>query len=75
MEVRAQVAAVIQKYLDQAVEERAIAPLDTQVASFVWLGAINELVVRWLVTGEPERLEDVVPELRVLLLRSVGMNM
>src|SRR2546421_121799 len=59
MQVRAQFAAVIQKYLDQAIEEGAIAPLDTEVASFVWLGAINELVSRWLVAGEPARLEDI----------------
>jgi hypothetical protein len=50
----------------------AIAPLDTETASWAWFGAINELVVRWLVTGRPEQLETLIPQLRQLLLRSVG---
>jgi TetR/AcrR family fatty acid metabolism transcriptional regulator len=75
MEIRAQFAGVIQKYLDEAVSEGAIAPIDTKIAAFAWLGAINEIVVRWVVTGDPERLEDVIPQLRALLLRSVGVNM
>jgi len=66
---------VIQKYLDQAVDEGAIARIDTKITAFAWLGAINEIVVRWVVTGDPERLEDVIPALRALLLRSVGINM
>ena len=73
MEVRAQFASVIQKYLDQAVEEGAIAPVDTKVTSFAWLGAVNEIVMRWVVIGDPERLEDVLPALRALLLHSVGI--
>ena len=75
MEIRAQFAGVIQKYLDEAISEGAIAPIDTKIAAFAWLGAINEIVVRWVVTGDPERLEDVIPQLRALLLRSVGLNM
>lgn len=75
MEVRAQFAGVIQKYLDQAVEEGAIARIDTRITSFAWLGAINEIVIRWVVTGDPERLEEVIPSLRALLLRSVGITM
>lgn len=74
IEVRAQFAGVIQKYLDQAVDQGAIAPIDTKITAFAWLGAINEIVVRWVVTGDPERLEDVIPALRALLLRSVGVN-
>ena len=74
MDVRAQVAGVIQKYLDQAVDEGAIAPIDTRVTAFAWLGAINEIVIRWVVTGDPERLEDVIPSLRALLLRSIGIR-
>src|SRR5713226_4422769 len=75
MDVRAQFAGVIQKYLDQAVDEGAIARIDTKITAFAWLGAINEIVVRWVVTGDPERLEDAIPALRALLLRSVGVNM
>ncbi|HEU4783557.1 MAG TPA: hypothetical protein VFS83_09480, partial [Ktedonobacterales bacterium] len=51
----------------------AIAPQDTTLISWAWFGAINEIVVRWLAMGEPERLEDTLPALRSLLLRSVGV--
>jgi hypothetical protein len=36
------------------------------------MGALNEVVTRWLYTGQPERLESTLPGLRQLLLRSVG---
>jgi AcrR family transcriptional regulator len=72
MHTRGYFAAMIQRYLDHAVAAGAIAPLDTEIASWAWFGAINELVVRWLVTGRPEKLETLMPQLRQLLLRSVG---
>lgn len=74
MRTRAQFAAMIQGHLDRAVEAGAIVPLDTETASWVWFGAINELVVRWLVSGQPERLDDILPTLRTTLLRSVGVS-
>ncbi|HEX6800486.1 MAG TPA: TetR/AcrR family transcriptional regulator [Ktedonobacterales bacterium] len=72
MRTRGYFAAMIQRYLDRAVAAGALPPFDTETTSWVWFGAINELVVRWLVTGKPERLEHVLPQLRVLLLRSIG---
>ncbi len=72
MQTRGRFAAMIQVYLDRAVAARAIPPLDTEIASWAWFGAINEIVVRWLVTGQPEPLDRALPELRRLLLRSVG---
>ena len=74
MHTRSYFAAMIQRYLDQAVAAGAIAPLDTETAAWAWFGAINELVVRWLVTGQPERLETIIPPLEALLLRSVGAS-
>ena len=50
----------------------AIPPLDTDLAGAAWFGALNEVVVRWVLTGQPARLEDAYPTLRDLLLRSVG---
>lgn len=75
MQTRGYFAVLIQGYLDRAVAAGAIATLDTETASWAWFGAINEIVVRWLVTGEPERLEQVLPQLRALLLRSVGARL
>jgi AcrR family transcriptional regulator len=74
METRGRFASMIRGYLDRAASSGAILPIDTEVASWVWFGAINEMVLRWLVVNEPERLESVVPELRAMLLRSVGVS-
>ncbi|HLV99152.1 MAG TPA: TetR/AcrR family transcriptional regulator [Ktedonobacterales bacterium] len=73
VEIHGQFAGMIQRYLDLAVAEGVIEPLDTTVAAYAWFGAINEVVVRWLVTPNPEPLEHSLPTLRALLLRSVGM--
>lgn len=65
-------AALIAAHLKRAVEEGSIPPIDTELAAYAWFGAINEVVVRWLYTGEPADLLDALPELRSLLLRSIG---
>lgn len=70
-EVHTQFAGLIEKHLDKAVQEGSIPPVDTAIASYVWLGAINEIVLRWLHTGEPENLQDALPKLRQLLLASI----
>lgn len=72
MQTRGRFAGLIRAHLDHAVAAGAIAPLDTELASWACFGAINEIIVRWLVTRQPERLESVLPELRRMLLRAVG---
>ena len=74
LDVHARMASLIRDHLDAAVAEGSIPPVDTELASYVWLGAINEVVMRWLHTGEPAKLESLVPALRTLLLRSVGAD-
>lgn len=64
-------AALIRGYLDEAVAEGSIAPLDTRVATLAWLGAVNEVVVNWLHAGAPP-LEAGIPTLTRILLRSIG---
>ncbi|HUG38380.1 MAG TPA: hypothetical protein VML54_15590, partial [Candidatus Limnocylindrales bacterium] len=71
-EIHGQFAALIGRYLDHAVAEGAIPPLDTRVATLAWLGAVNELVIQWLAHGEPDLLHEVVPALTPLLLHSIG---
>lgn len=75
MRTRSRFAAMIQGYLDRAVAAGAIAPQDTETVAWAWFGALNEIVVRWLATGQPRRLEDTLPALRTLLLRSVGARL
>ncbi len=69
--VHSEFAQLIQRHLDRAVDEGAIPPVDTELAAYAWLGAINEIVLRWLHTGQPENLEEALPQLRALLLASV----
>ncbi len=73
-EVHGRFAALIQAYLDQAVAEGAIPPIDTRVATLAWLGAVNEVVIQWLSGDEPDLLERVVPALTPMLLRSIGVK-
>jgi TetR/AcrR family fatty acid metabolism transcriptional regulator len=67
-------ARLIQGYLDEACAAGVIEPLDTRIASIAWFGALNEVVARWLLADDPERLEDAYPALRAVLLRSVGVS-
>jgi AcrR family transcriptional regulator len=73
---RAMFIGVIESYLAQGVAEGAIVPLDTGVAACVWLGAINEVVVRWLLdeSADASSLESALPALRSILLRSIGVQ-
>lgn len=73
MEVQERFARLIQTYLDQAVQVGDIAPLDTALAAHAWLGAIYQLVIQWVYTGQPEPAR-ILSALRPLLLRSVGFD-
>jgi AcrR family transcriptional regulator len=73
-EVHGRFAALIQSYLDQAVAEDAIPPIDTRVATLAWLGAVNEVVIQWLHGGEPDLLDRAVPALAPMFLRSIGAS-
>jgi len=74
MRVHERFIALIRRNLDAAIAEGRIAPIDTQIAATAWMGALNEVVIRWLHTSEPAQLQDALPTLRVLLLMSVGIK-
>ncbi len=67
-------AGIIMVQLDEAVRRGAIEPIDTRITATAWFGALNEIVTRWLITGEPKRLQDAYAALRPLLIRSVGVR-
>jgi len=71
-EIRSEFAALIQHHLDIATKEGAIAGIDTEIASRAWFGALNEVITHWVLSGEPDRIEDAYDALRPLLMRSVG---
>ena len=67
-------AGVIKKHLDAAVEAGEIGRVDTEVAAHIWLGATNEVVIRWLYGGRTSPAESL-PLLKDVLvggLRSAG---
>ena len=72
LEIHAEFIAIIRRHLDDAVAQGAVAAVDTAIASRAWFGALNEVILHWLIEGEPERLEDAYAALRPLLMRSVG---
>ena len=37
-----------------AITDGDIAPLDTEITAYAWMGALNEVVIRWIYTGEPD---------------------
>ena len=65
-------ASLIEENLNLAISEGAIPPVNTQIASYVWVGAINEVIIRWLYTGEPDPVREALPELKKILL--TGLN-
>ncbi len=70
-EVNDRFARLIESYLKEAIDIGDIPPVDTEVVSIAWMGAIYGVVIRWVSTGEPEPqriLDSLVP----VLLRSVG---
>ncbi|MCJ7702036.1 MAG: TetR/AcrR family transcriptional regulator [Anaerolineales bacterium] len=72
-EIHNRFITLVKKYLDEAVADGDIPAIDTEVAAYAWMGAINEVVIRWVYTGEPSP-ERSLPVLRVILLRSIGVS-
>lgn len=64
-------AALIKDYLDEAVAASDIPPADTELIAHAWMGAIYNIVIQWVYTGEPTP-ERVMSTLLPMLLRSVG---
>ncbi len=71
MELHSKFAGVMKGYIDQAVKEGSLPPMDTELAAYVWLGAMGEVMVRWLYTGKPKSLESALPQIRSMVLGSL----
>jgi hypothetical protein len=70
-EINDRFAYLIQTYLDESVEVGDIPPVDTEIVSIAWMGAIYNVVIRWVNTGEPDS-ERIMQALLPVLLKSVG---
>lgn len=65
-------ARIVQGYLDEAASRHPLAVKDTALAASAVMGAINEVVVRWLSGPGTPPLEQLAPELSRFVLRAVG---
>ncbi|MCS7198537.1 MAG: TetR/AcrR family transcriptional regulator [Candidatus Bipolaricaulota bacterium] len=74
LEIYSRFAQLIQKYLDEAAAEGSIPSINTEITAYAWLGAINELVLRWIYTGEPDPLTETLPALLEIFLRGIGIE-
>jgi TetR/AcrR family transcriptional regulator, fatty acid metabolism regulator protein len=63
---------IIKTNLDEAIQDGNIPPLDTEVVACAWIGSLNEIVLRWVYTGQPDPVRSL-PVLRRMLLQSIGV--
>ncbi|MEZ4516490.1 MAG: TetR/AcrR family transcriptional regulator [Chloroflexota bacterium] len=73
VEVTDRFSRLIEEYLVEAVAVGDIEPIDTEVVSMAWMGAIYALIIRWVTTGEPEP-QRIMNSLVPVLLQSVGYS-
>ncbi len=73
LEVHQRFVELIRVNLDQAIAEGDVAPIDTEVVATAWMGAINEVVIQWVYTGQPDP-DRITATMRPMLLRSVGFE-
>lgn len=71
LEVNDRFAMLIKTYLDEAIDAGDIARVNTHVVSHAWMGAIYNVVIQWVYTGEPAK-DEIIDALLPLLLKSVG---
>jgi len=72
-EIHARFVQLIKTHLDEALTDGDIPPIDTQIAAYAWMGAINEVVIHWVNYGDPHP-DRSLPALRTILLRSIGVS-
>ncbi len=72
-EINNRFARLIETYLQEAIAVGDIAPVDTEVVAYAWMGAMYGVIIRWVYTGEPEP-PRILQTLLPVLLRSVGFE-
>ena len=73
-EVFTRFADQVTALLEEALPQEIADPLNREVIAYASLGAISEVVVKWLETGTPHPVKEALPTLRRLLLGSVGLE-
>lgn len=72
LEIHEDFIGIVRRHLDEAAEQGLIDPVDTEVAARAWFGALHEIIIHWVFSRGPMRLEDTYVALRPFLLRSVS---
>ncbi|MBI4199154.1 MAG: TetR/AcrR family transcriptional regulator [Chloroflexi bacterium] len=72
-EVYARFARLIRTLLEQ-VTDPSEGALDLETVAYAWLGAVSEVVVKWLETGRPHPVEEALPTLRALFSHGLGLR-
>lgn len=72
--IRERFSRLIQQELDAAVDSGQIKPVDTLMVSRIWVGGLHEVILHWLLTGQPSPLTAATPTLQMALLQSVGAD-
>jgi TetR/AcrR family transcriptional regulator, fatty acid metabolism regulator protein len=70
LEVTDRFAHLIRTYLEQAIHSGDIQPIDAEIVAHAWMGAIYNVVIQWVYTGEPTQ-DRILGALVPLLLKSV----
>ena len=70
-EINDRFSFLIEDYLNESIEVGDISPVDTEIVSIAWMGAIYNVIIRWVYTGEPEP-DHIMETLLPVLLKSVG---
>jgi TetR/AcrR family transcriptional regulator, fatty acid metabolism regulator protein len=73
LQVNNRFVTLIKSYIDQAIQAGDVPPVDSEIAARAWMGAIYEVVIRWVYTGEPEP-QHILQTMLPLLLRSIGYD-
>ena len=70
--IRERFSSLIRDELDQAVNIGQIDPQDTSLLAEMWIGALHEVILRWLLREKSYSLVSKVPYLTAALMKSVG---
>ena len=70
-EINERFARLIAVYLTEAVQRGEIEPVNIEVISLAWMGAIYALIIHWVNTNEPDP-QSIMTSLVPALLKSIG---
>jgi len=65
---------LIKDQLEAAVSQGRIQPVDTELISIIWFGALYQLLLRWLSAGQPTSLEESYRQLVSILAKTIGLG-